>query len=99
MTKSLNKKKFRQEHQKELAAYKESKEWLEGQFLEGTFPTVKDLQTKKEALENRKKTLQSNYEYFRDYERDLKTITFNVDKILGFDTDRHSSKQREELLS
>ena len=98
MTKSLNKKKFRQEHTKELAAYKESKEWLEGQFPDGTFPTVKELQIKKEALENRKEMLQSNYEYYRDYEKDLKTVTFNVDEILGFDTERHSSQQREELL-
>lgn len=37
MTKSLNKKNFRQEHTKELAAYKESKEWLERQFPDGTF--------------------------------------------------------------
>ena len=98
MTKSLNKKKFRQQHQKELAAYKESKDWLEGQFPEGTFPTVKEIQTKKESLENRIETLQINYEYYRDYEKDLKIVTFNVDEILGFDSERHSSKQREELL-
>ena len=55
-------------------------------------------QIKKEALENRKEMLQSNYEYYRDYEKDLKTVTFNVDEILGFDTERHSSQQREELL-
>lgn len=99
MTKARNKNKFRQEHAKELAAYKESKEWLEGQFPDGTFPTVKELQTKKEALENRKKTLQSNYKYYRDYKEDFKTVAFNVDEILGFDSERHPSKQREELLS
>lgn len=98
MTKELNKKDFRQEHQMELTAYKESKEWLKGQFPDGTFPTVKELQIKKEALENRKATLQSNYEYYRDYEKDLKIVTFNVDEILGFDSERHSSKKREELL-
>ena len=98
MTKSLNKKNFRQEHTKELAAYKESKEWLERQFPDGTFPTVKELQTKKEALENRKKTLQSNYDNYRDYEKDFKTVIINVDEILGFDSERHPFKQREELL-
>ena len=99
MTKELNKKEFRKEHQKELTAYKESKEWLKGQFPDGTFPTVKELQIKKEALENRKETLQSNYEYYRDYEKDLKTVTFNVDEILGLDAERHPSKQPEVLLS
>lgn len=84
MTKALNKKKFRQEHAKELAVYKESKEWLEGQFPDGTFPTIKELQTKKEALESRKKTLQSNYEYYRDYEKDFHTIYNNVNTILNF---------------
>ena len=97
MTKELNKKKFRQEHQKELTAYKESKEWLKGQFPDGTFPTVKELQIKKEALENRKATLQSNYEYYRDYEKVLRTVSANVDDILGVDTSRQNSKQHEEL--
>lgn len=99
MTKELNKKKFREEHQKELTAYKESKEWLKGQFPEGTFPAVKELQTKKESLENRKETLQINYKYYRDYEKDLKTVTFNVDEVLGLDAERHPSKQPEVLLS
>lgn len=99
MTKSLNKKNFRQEHQKEIAAYKESKAWLEGQFSEGMFPTIKELQTKKEALESRKKTLQSNYEYYRDYEKDLKTAVANVAEILAFDSDRQGVKQHEEELS
>ena len=62
------------------------------------FPTVKELQTKKEALENRKKTLQSNYDNYRDYEKDFKTVIINVDEILGFDSERHPFKQREELL-
>ena len=99
MTKSLNKKKFRQEHCKELAVYKESKEWLERQFPDGTFPTVKELQTQKEALENRKKTLQRNYEYYRDYEKDLKTAVANVAEILAFDSNRQVVKQHEEELS
>ena len=55
MTKALNKKKFRQEHAKELAVYKESKEWLEGQFPEGMFPTIKELQTKKKLWKVAKK--------------------------------------------
>lgn len=98
MTKTLNKKKFRQEHAKELAVYKESKEWLEGQFPDGTLPTVKELQIKKEALENRKATLQSNYDYYRDYEKDLKTVTFNVDEILGYNPEHNQFSQRAEIL-
>ena len=97
MTKELNKKKFRQEHQKELTAYKGSKEWLKGQFPDGTFPTVKEIKIKKKALENRKATLQSNYEYYRDYEKVLRTVSANVDDILGVDTSRQNSKQHEEL--
>lgn len=71
----------------------------EGQFSEGMFPTIKELQTKKEALESRKKTLQSNYEYYRDYEKDLKTAVANVAEILAFDSDRQGVKQHEEELS
>lgn len=39
---------------------------------------------KKEALESRKKTLQSNYEYYRDYEKDFHTIYNNMNTILNF---------------
>ena len=59
MTKELNKKKFREEHQKELTAYKESKEWLKGQFPEGTFPAVKELKQKKSRWKIEKKLCRS----------------------------------------
>ena len=71
---------------------------FECEITPGIFiPTVKELQIKKEALENRKATLQSNYEYYRDYEKVLRTVSANVDDILGVDTSRQNSKQHEEL--
>ena len=97
--KVFNKKKYRQEHAQELAAYKDSSEWLKAHFPDETLPTIKDMQAKKESLKNRKKTLQSNYEYYRDYEKDLRIVTTNVDEILGVDTSRQNSKQHEEELS
>lgn len=56
-------------------------------------------QEKKDALKKRKETLQGNYEYYRDYEKDLRTVTANIDEILGVDTNRQNSKQHEEELS
>ena len=97
--KAFNKKKFRQEHAQELAAYKESSEWLESHFPNQALPTIKDMQEKKDALKKRKETLQGNYEYYRDYEKDLRTVTANIDEILGVDTNRQNSKQHEEELS
>ena len=97
--KAFNKKKFRQEHAQELAAYKESAEWLEAHFPNETLPTIKDMQAKKDTLKKRKETLQGNYEYYRDYEKDLRTVSANVDEILGVVTSRQNSKQYEEELS
>lgn len=74
----------------ELAAYKESSEWLKAHFLNEALPTIKDMKAKKDALKKRKETLQGNYEYYRDYERDLRTVTTNVDEIIGVDTSRQT---------
>ena len=57
------------------------------------------MQAKKDTLKKRKETLQGNYEYYRDYEKDLRTVSANVDEILGVDTSRQNSKQHEEELS
>lgn len=54
---------------------------------------------KKDALKKRKETLQGNYEYYRDYEKDLRTATTNVDEIISVDTSRQTSKRHEEELS
>lgn len=53
---------------------------------------------KKEALKKRKETLQGNYEYYRDYEKDLRIVTANVDEILGVDTNRLPNKQYAKEL-
>jgi hypothetical protein len=97
MTKSKNKKKFRQEHAKELETYQESKAWLQSRFPDSNLPTVKDLQTKKQAMEQRKEALQSNYESYRIFEKDLQTVSANVDSILETTTPAKRKSKENEL--
>lgn len=42
-----------------------------------------------------KMTGQATLPHRNIHEKDLKIVTFNEDEILGFDSERHSSKQRE----
>lgn len=91
-SKVFNKKKYRQDHAKELAAYQISKDWLEANFPDQSLPTIAKIREKKASLESRKEKLLKNYEYYRDYEKDLKTVTANVDAILDV---KPLIKQRE----
>ena len=81
--KSGNKKKHRSEHSCEITEYEKSRSWLQEQFPDATFPTLPELKDKKEKLEQRKTALQTKYQYYKDFEKDLRTVQTNVDAILA----------------
>lgn len=95
--KSKNKKKFRQEHAAELEEYKKHIAWLEERFPDGKLLTMKELQEKSENLKQRKDKHQVNYEYYRDYEKDLKTVSANVDAILDTPAPEKKKSRDQEL--
>lgn len=80
MSKVFNKKKYHQDHVKELAAYQTSKDLLEANSPEHPLTTIAEIREKKAGLENTKEKLLKNYEYYRDYGKDLKTVMVNMDK-------------------
>lgn len=97
LQKSINKKKFRQEHATELEEYKNQKAWLQSRFPDGSFPTVKGLQEKAQNLKERKDKLQANYEYYRDYGKDLMTVSANVDAILDVPSTEKRRGRKQEI--
>lgn len=98
MSKVFNKKKYRQDHAIELAAYQTSKDWLEANFPDQPLPTIAEIREKKAGLENRKEKLLKNYEYYRDYEKDLRTVMANVDAILDVKTVGRQRERDVEVL-
>ena len=84
--KNKNKQKFRQEHSAELALYESAVKSLKEKNGTQPIPTIKQLKEKKDQLLARKDTLQKQYDYFRDYKKELHTVCSNVDMILELNT-------------
>lgn len=88
MLRSPNKKKYRQEHRAEIELYEAARKFLKEQYPDGKFPSMKTLKAEKEKLSIKQKAQQDTYNYFKDYASELKTVTTNVDAILGFAGER-----------
>ena len=97
--KAKNKGQFRQEHPTEIALYETARKFLKEQSADGKLPSIKLLKAEKEKLLQQKKEAQKTYHYFRDYQKELNTVCFNVDKILGQTHTRQPEKQKSTDIS
>ncbi len=97
--KAKNKGQFRQEHPTEIALYESARKFLKEQSTDGQLPSMKLLNMEKEKLLQQKKEAQKTYHYFRDYQKELNTVCFNVDKILGQTHTRQPEKQKSTDIS
>ncbi len=80
---SKQKKKFQNEHSDEIAQYKESRDWLKSKYPDGKIPSIKSLKEERERLQIQKSSQYETYNYFKDYQKELRTVCKNVDSILG----------------
>lgn len=92
--KSKNRQKFRQEHSAELALYESAVKSLKEKNGTQPIPTIKQLKEKKNQLLARRNNLQKQYDYYRDYKKELHTVCSNVDMILK----NESALQAEHFL-
>lgn len=93
--KSKNKQKFRQEHSAELALYEKAVTSLKEKNGTQPLPTMKQLKEQKEKLLTQKDTLQKQYDYYRDYQKELHTVCRNVDMILGWNPPIQTAHTKE----
>ena len=63
-----------------------------------TTPTMKQLREQKEKLLTQKDTLQKQYDYYRDYQKELHTVCRNVDMILGWNPPIQTTQTKEFQL-
>lgn len=96
---SRNKKKFRQEHQAELALYETARKFLKEQSEDGKLPSMKLLKEEKEKLAALKNSQQESYHNLRDYEKELNTVRTNVETFLGRDHSRQETLEKETSRS
>ena len=96
--KSKNKQKFRQEHSAELTFYEKAVTSLKEKNGTQPLPTMKQLREQKEKLLTQKDTLQKQYDYYRDYQKELHTVCRNVDMILGWNPPIQTTHTKEFQL-
>lgn len=99
MMKSRNKKKFQQEHTAELALYDSAVKYLKDKYPDKKIPSIKSLKDEKEKLITQKLAQTDTYNYFKEYQKELRTVTKNVDSILGTPVTRQAEKEKASDIS
>ena len=99
MLQSKNKKKFRQEHASALSRYEEARKYLMELHPDGKIPSMDMLKTQKENLQIQKKAQLDTYQYFKEYQAELRTVCKNVDSILNTSIDKANEKSHSHGIS
>ena len=96
--KSRNKDKFYEEHRAELSLYDTALRTLKEKSAGNKLPSMKALYAEKDRLIELQ---DSQGEYFsnrRDYERELRTVSANIDMILGKSYEQEQQIEKEQNL-
>lgn len=96
---SKNKGQFRKEHSAEITLYETARKFLKEHSADGKLPSMKLLKSEKEQLLQKKQQAQKNYHYYRDYKKELNTVCYNVDMILGQPHSKQTEKQKSADIS
>lgn len=96
--KSRNKKKFRQEHRADLDLYDAGVKYIKEHF-DRKVPSLKSLKEERNQLLQMKDAQSGTYRYFKDYQKELKTVSSNVDAILGKDRSRSQGREKAQDIS
>ena len=62
-------------------------------------PSIKSLKEEKEKLMTQKLAQTDTYNYFKEYQKELRTVTKNVDSILGTPVSRQAEKEKASDIS
>ena len=79
--KAKNKKRFWEQHGDELDQYEAAVKYIK-ENLNASVPSLKGLKQERDQLLRRKEAQRGTCKYFKDYEKELRTVCANVDAIL-----------------
>ena len=96
--KSRNKDKFYEEHQAELSLYDTALRTLKEKSGGNKLPSMKALYAEKDRLTELRDTQRADFSNRRDYERELRTVSTNIDMILGKSHEQEQQIEKEQYL-
>ena len=96
--KSRNKDKFYEEHRAELSLYDTALRTLKEKSGGNKLPSMKALYAEKDRLIELRDTQREDLSNRRDYERELRTVSSNIDMILGKSHEQEQQIENEKDL-
>ena len=96
--KSRNKDKFYEEHRAELSLYDTALRTLKEKSVGNKLPSMKALYAEKDRLIELRDTQREDFSNRRDYERELRTVSANIDMILGKSHEQEQQIENEKDL-
>ena len=96
--KSRNKDKFYEEHRAELSLYDTALRTLKEKSAGNKLPSMKALYAEKDRLIELRDTQREDFSNRRDYERELRTVSANIDMILGKSHEQEQQIEKERNL-
>ena len=96
--KSRNKDKFYEEHRAELSLYDTALRTLKEKSNGNKLPSMKALYAEKDRLIELRDTQREDFSNRLDYERELRTVSANIDMILGKNRGQEQQIEKEQNL-
>ena len=96
--KSRNKQKFSEEHRAELSLYDTALRTLKEKSGGNKLPSMKSLYAEKDRLVELRDRQREDFSNHRDYERELRTVSANIDMILGKNREQQLQGRKEPNL-
>ena len=96
--KSRNKDKFYEEHRAELSLYDTALRTLKEKAAGNKLPSMKALYAEKDRLTELRDTQREDFSNRRDYERELRTVSTNIDMIFGKSHEQEQQIEKEQNL-
>ena len=96
--KSRNKDKFYEEHQAELSLYDTALRTLKEKSGGNKLPSMKALYAEKDRLIELRNTQREDFSNCRNYEREFRTVSANIDMILGKSYEQEQQIEKEQNL-
>ena len=96
--KSRNKDKFYEEHRAELSLYDTALRTLKEKSAGNKLPSMKALYAEKDRLIELRDSQREDFSNRRDYERELRTVSANIDMILGKSHEQEQQIEKEQNL-
>ena len=96
--KSRNKDKFYEEHRAELSLYDTALRTLKEKSARNKIPSMKALYAEKDRLIELRDTQREDFSNRRDYEREFRTVSANIDMILGKSYEQEQQIEKEQNL-